>query len=191
MRVSREKAAENRARVVAAASRLFREHGIDAVGVDAVMEAAGLTHGGFYKSFASKDALVAEACAHAFPGARITRALESGDDDKLAALVRGFLSAEHRDSRGEGCGFAALAADAARREPATRAVFTRAVRGAAARIASVLPGRSAEARRRRALAVLGGLVGCLILSRAVDDEDLSLEILDAGRATFSRLPRGS
>src|SRR5271157_1892356 len=107
MRVSREKAAENRERIVETAARMFRENGFDGVGVDAIMNGAGLTHGGFYGHFRSKDDLAAEAT---------TRALARGVEKqsrytKLNDLVSGYLSERHRDDRANGCAIAALGAD--------------------------------------------------------------------------------
>src|SRR5271170_3319711 len=103
MRVSREKAAENRERILETASRLFREHGFDGVGVDAIMSAAGLTHGGFYGHFGSKSDLAAEA---------VTRALELSAENQsrystLGELVSGYLSERHCADRPDGCTIAA------------------------------------------------------------------------------------
>src|SRR5215471_1322422 len=107
MRVSREKAAENRERIVDTASRLFREKGFDGIGLDAIMRDAGLTHGGFYRHFKSKDDLAAEA---------VTLALRRGADRRRRFTtprdpVADYLSGRHRDDRASGCAMAALAAD--------------------------------------------------------------------------------
>ncbi|MEA2814036.1 MAG: TetR/AcrR family transcriptional regulator, transcriptional repressor for nem operon, partial [Rhodospirillaceae bacterium] len=107
MRVSREKAAENRERIVDAAARLFRDKGFDGVGVDAIMKDAGLTHGGFYGHFASKEALAAEAVACAFGRS----AARQSDIDSLGELVSDYLSERHRADRANGCAVAALGAD--------------------------------------------------------------------------------
>src|SRR5262245_37831732 len=110
MRVSREQAAANRERIVEAAARLFRECGFDGVGVDAIMKEAGLTHGGFYGHFGSKDDLAAEAVARAL--AQGTEKL--GGDMNLDAFVRAYLSERYCADRGDGCALAALGADMAR-----------------------------------------------------------------------------
>src|SRR5436190_2362941 len=110
MRVSREQAGENRERIVAAASRLFRQHGFDGVGVDAIMKKAGLTHGGFYGHFKSKDDLAAEALTRAFE--RSTETMSPFTD--LKSYVTAYLSEEHCAARGEGCGMAALGSDIGR-----------------------------------------------------------------------------
>lgn len=184
MRVSREQAAANREHVVAVAGRLLRERGIDGVGVDAVMRGAGLTHGGFYNSFACKDALVAEACGRAMAegAARWERLVAAAPDDPLGRWIDRYLSPEHREALGEGCVFAALAADAGRRGGRLRGVFTTGLRGAVARLGSLFPGQAAAQRRERAVATMAGLVGALVLARAVDDPDLQDEILTATAA---------
>ena len=110
MRVSREKAAENRVRIVETASRLFREGGFEGVSVDAIMNAAGLTHGGFYGHFGSKDELAAEAVARA-----LERSVEKQSrHTNLSDLVLEYLSERHCADRANGCAIAALGADIAR-----------------------------------------------------------------------------
>ena len=178
MRVTREKAAENRERIIATAARLFRENGFDGVGLDAIMESAGLTHGGFYRHFRSKTELAAEAVAHglAVSGGRHA-ALPS-----LKALVAGYLSTEHRANRGNGCVIAALGSDMARQDKQVRRALTAHVREQIDRMANWSEGPSAAARRRQAIATLAEIVGALILARAVEDSALSDEILAAGRS---------
>src|SRR4051812_19398836 len=112
MRVSKEKAAQHRAAIVAAAARLFRTRGFDGVGVAEISRAAGLTHGGFYGHFASKDALAGEACEHAF-AAGIGRLSESGP---LADYIASYLTERHRDRRDGGCPMAALATQIPRQD---------------------------------------------------------------------------
>jgi TetR/AcrR family transcriptional repressor of nem operon len=167
MRVTREKALQNREAIVAAAARLFRERGFDGVGVDAVMKAAGLTHGGFYGHFKSKDDLAREA---------LERAAETTFESQkakptLAAYVDGYLSEEHRQDVGEGCAMAALAGDVARGGEDLRAVMGDHVRDQI----HLLSGLGGEGREA-AIMGLCGLVGALTLSRAVDDPALAEEI---------------
>src|SRR5437868_2246392 len=115
MRVSREKAAENRERVVEVAAEQFRAHGFDGIGVADLMKAAGLTHGGFYGQFGSKDDLAAEAASRAFAETTASlRARAMATDDPFAAAISFYLSAAHRDSPDRGCAIAALSQDAAR-----------------------------------------------------------------------------
>jgi TetR/AcrR family transcriptional repressor of nem operon len=181
MRVSREKAAENREKIVEVASRLFREHGFDGVGVDAIMQEAGLTHGGFYGHFGSKDDLAAEA---------LTNALQRGNEKlsrftDLHGYVSAYLSDRHCADRAEGCGLAALGADVPREGAGVRRAITAYVAARLDWIAGLFKG-TAAARRRSAIATLSGMVGALTLARAVDDPALSKEILAAAREAFRK-----
>ena len=185
MRVSKEKAAENRARILAEAARLFRERGLSGVGVDALTEAAGLTHGSLYSQFGSKDRLTAEALAHALAHGRLTRppeAAEAGPEGPLAAIVGRYLSPSHRDAPGQGCALAAVGCEIPRHGPAVRRIFTEGLRTRMDRLAALLPGRRRVAREDQALSILATLVGALILARAVDDPELSDRILTASAA---------
>ena len=182
MRVSREKAAENRERIVDTASRLFREKGFDGVGLDAIMKDAGLTHGGFYGHFGSKDDLAAEA---------VTRALErsmkkQGRFTNLDDLVSDYMSERHRADRANGCPVAALGADIARQGKGVRHGLTAYVRAQLGRYARLFRDGSAASRRKRAIATLAGMIVALTLARAVDDASLSDEILAAARDTFGK-----
>ena len=179
MRVSREKAAENRERIVETAARLFREHGFSGVGVDAIMKEAGLTHGGFYGHFGSKEELAAEA---------VTRALQRGTEKmsrftEVDSYVAAYLSERHCADRGDGCGLAALGSDAAREGKGVRRALTDYVAARIVRVAEFFRGTEAS-RRKRAIATLSGIVGALTLARAVDDRALAGEILAAAREAF-------
>jgi TetR/AcrR family transcriptional regulator, transcriptional repressor for nem operon len=184
MRVSREKAAENRERIVETASRLFREHGFDRVGVDAIMHAVGLTHGGFYGHFKSKDDLAAAA---------VTCAMERGLEmqsrySNLEDLVSGYLSEQHRADRARGCAIAALGADLARQGKAIRHGLTAHVREQLDLLTGMLKTGNTAARRHRAIETLAGMVGALTLARAVDDPVLSEEILVTMRNVLQDTP---
>src|SRR5690349_18394968 len=124
MRVSKEKAAENRERILTGAARLFREHGISGIGVDALSDAAGLTHGSLYSQFGSKERLAAEALGHALS----TNSARMNDTGTLDDYVAQYLSQDHRDRRGDGCVVAALAGEIPRQGAAIRHSFTDAVR---------------------------------------------------------------
>jgi TetR/AcrR family transcriptional repressor of nem operon len=186
MRVSREQAAENRERILAMAAKLFREKGFDGIGVADLMGAAGLTHGGFYGHFASKEDLAAQACARTFARSVEAwgRSVGQGTRGALAAIAASYLSVKHRDHPGGGCLLAALGTDVARQGPSVRRVVTEGLLGLIGLLARVVPGRSAAARRERALATMASLVGALVLARAVDDETLSEEILRATAASL-------
>jgi TetR/AcrR family transcriptional regulator, transcriptional repressor for nem operon len=180
VRQSREEKAKTHARIVDVASRRIREQGLDRPGVAEIMEAAGLTHGGFYKHFASRDDLIAEATELALDRSdRRLHELTDDADDPLAAFVDWYLSAEHRDAPGAGCAVAALGDDVGRGDERLRAAYSRQVERYIENLERFLGG-GAEARKRAVLA-FSALVGGLILSRAVDDEALSEEILRAVR----------
>jgi TetR/AcrR family transcriptional repressor of nem operon len=182
MRVSREQAAQNRRRIVDTAARLFREKGFDGVGVDAIMSGAGLTHGGFYGHFGSKDDLAAEAVVRAL-------ALSAEKQSRYASLVElasEYLSERHLADRANGCAVAALGADIARQRGGVRRGLTLYVRGQLDRLTRLLRHGPAKRQRKRAIATLAGLVGALTLARAVDDPALSKEILAAARDTFGK-----
>jgi TetR/AcrR family transcriptional repressor of nem operon len=179
MRVTREKAAENRARIVATAARLFREKGFDGVGLDAIMKEAGLTHGGFYGHFSSKEDLVAEAVAGAVEqGAGLQSRYTN-----VADFVSDYLSESHFADRANGCVLAALGGDVARRGEGVRSGVTSYVRTALEGLAGLCRGIPA-ARRRRAITTLAGVVGAITLARAVEDPGLSDEILSTARQVF-------
>ena len=139
MRVSKEKAAENRERILAAAARLFREHGLSGVGVDALTDAAGLTHGSLYSQFGSKERLAVEALGHAVG----TSAARMRDAGTLEEYIARYLTPDHRDRRGDGCVMAALAGEIPRHGAPIRHRFTDAVRAVTKRIAGLLPGQRA------------------------------------------------
>jgi TetR/AcrR family transcriptional repressor of nem operon len=180
-RVSHVQAQENRRQVVDAAARLFRERGVQGVSVADVMAAAGLTHGGFYKQFASKDALLAEATGRAFDG--LGAQLEDLDEqtgDHAAArrrLVDYYLSPAHRDDAADGCPAAGLSIDVAREGPgsAAREPYADGVE----RFARWLAPDGGED-----LAALSTLVGALLLARATRGTDVSDRILTAGLAAL-------
>ncbi len=180
---SNGKGATSRARIIEAAGRLFREHGFDAVGVDAVMHEAGLTHGGFYSHFPSKEALVAEAASDALArsAARWEALSRDQPDSALARIVASYLDPAHVAAPARGCLLAALGPDVARR-PAARPGVTAALRVMLGALAECLPGR----QRERAVAALCTLVGAVVLARASDDPGLSAEILEAARGAVER-----
>src|SRR5260221_10212340 len=180
MRGSREKGVENRERIGETASRMFRENGFDGVGVDAIMNAAGLTHGGFYGHFGSKEDLAAEA---------VTRALERSLEKQsrhtnLRDLVSEYLSEWHRADRANGCAIAALGADMVRQGEGVRRGLTVYVRAQLDRFTRLLRNGTAASRRKRAITTFAGMVGALTLARAVDDPALSKEILAVARDAF-------
>lgn len=184
MKVTREQAAQNRERIVEAAAQLFRERGFDGIGVAGLMKEVGLTHGGFYGHFASKEDLIAEASACA-----LKRSLKNWSefadhvpDDPLTAIADHYLSSNHRDNAGTGCLLAALGSDVSRQGPAVRRAVTDSIRSALDFLAKLLPDKTKAAKRQKAINAYATLVGTMVMARAVDDPILSQEILDAGLA---------
>jgi TetR/AcrR family transcriptional regulator, transcriptional repressor for nem operon len=187
MRVSRVEAAQNRERIIEVAARLFRERGFDGIGVADLMKSAGLTHGGFYGHFSSKEDLMAQACARALEGSLATlhHVAEQGGENSLSAIASAYLSPAHRDRPGEGCVLAALGAEAARHGSPVRSAFTRGVRSALDMLTRLVPGKSERAKRERALTTYASMIGALVLARAVDDPKLSEQVLQSVLASIA------
>ncbi|WP_331374324.1 TetR/AcrR family transcriptional regulator [Sinorhizobium chiapasense] len=181
MRVSRAQADENRRTVIDVASRLFRERGFDGIGLNDLMKGAGLTQGGFYKQFQSKDDLVVQASAKALENGAATWAavVAKAARKPLRALVRFYLSERHCHAKAEGCALAALGPDAARRSPALRQAFETGIKNHLDILDGLLSPTPGENVRDRSIVALSTMVGALVLSRAVDDERLSKRILQA------------
>lgn len=175
MKVSREQMAENRRRILDVASRQFRDKGFDAVSVSEVMKAAGLTHGGFYGHFASKDDLVAETIAHAL-------AQDAGNGADFKRFLGDYLTPRHRDNPALGCPTAGMAAEIRHQTPAARKAMTEGFRAQIARVTKALPDAAEADKRRAAIGTWAAMVGAVILARAIDDRALSDEILEQTRA---------
>ena len=170
MRKSREEAAQTRKRIVEAASCEFRRNGIVATGLNDLMKAAGLTHGGFYKHFESKDQLVTEACAEAVSGIIGVIA----DQPTINAAVAAYLSTWHRDTPASGCPLASIGSELARTDAKTREAATDGFE----RLVGIVEGKSgAKDARRHALAAVSTMIGALTMARVVNDPKLSAEIL--------------
>ncbi|PZX26037.1 putative transcriptional regulator, TetR family [Cupriavidus phytorum] len=188
-RASREQTDKNREAIEQASSRLFRERGLNGVSVAELMAGAGLTHGGFYGHFASKDALAAQACKRAFEEstARWERRLaRAGGDRKamLANLVEPYLTTAHCANPGVGCAAAALAVDVAR-EPAgkpVRQAYAEGLRTMIDGMAQTVASDDPQERHDQALVRMALLVGALTLARATEGDPLSDEMLNAVRA---------
>src|ERR1700687_1561362 len=191
MRVSREKAAEHRDRIIDAAGALFRAKGFGGIGVADIMKAADLTHGGFYGHFASKDDLLGEASRRiiARAAANRTKLGEAAPDSPYAALLEHYLSPKHRDDPGKGCAFAALGNDAARSGKIVRKAFAEGLAPLIDILAQSIPGKSKAARRRKPVAARATLVGALTLARAVDSTPLSDEMLEAAHRELAAAAR--
>lgn len=181
MRVSKQAAAENRQRILTAAARLFRERGIDGAGVDAITEAAGLTHGAFYSQFGSKEAVVVEALRMVLDesNARWAQGASSADKHQiLEAIIDGYLSPRHRNALGKGCAVAALGSDLPRQSKKARQVVTERLEEGLDVLAGLVPARTAARRQEVAIQLFSAMVGALILARAVATESGSRRILE-------------
>ncbi len=180
MRVSKATAAQNRERILTSAARLFREHGIATTGVDAITEDAGLTHGGLYSQFGSKEVIAAEAIRFALlRGKRVwQRALERNPGMRaLPAIVDGYLSRAHRDAPGTGCVVAALGTDICRQPRRVRQAFTEEIKDDLEFLSRLMPDGDKESSYEDAIVTFASMAGALILARAVNDEQLSDLIL--------------
>jgi TetR/AcrR family transcriptional repressor of nem operon len=180
MRKSREETARTRERIVMAAGQEFRRHGIAATGLAGVMSAAGLTHGGFYKHFTSKDELVAEACGESINcvlDALVERVAQERPERRLRAFLSAYLSAAHRDDPGNGCGLAALSTELGRAGEAARATATGAFVRMVEIVAGYLPDRGAADATAKARTVVAALIGAVGLARAINDAKLSDQLL--------------
>lgn len=184
MRVTREQMAANRARILDAASRLFRERGFAAVTVADVMKAAGQTHGGFYGHFASKDALIAAVVAQSL-AADPTEAVDP------TTWIEAYLSPTHRDTPAQGCPTASLAGLMPQQTPAALAAMAAGTEAQIARLTATMPPGDDDARRRAAIGQWSAMVGALVLARAVGSSPLADEILSATRSWLNDRTEGA
>ena len=193
MRYAQGHKEETRRRILEVAGRRFRRDGIEAVGLVPIMKDAGLTHGGFYAHFASKDALVAEAVRGAFAETtgRLARAIgRAAPGEGLAALLDRYLTEAHRDSPEGGCTAAALAGELARAPQTARQAFAEGMETMVGLAESVLePSLALAEKRRRANAIVSAMIGALMLARATPDRRASRQILSDARQAALDLAR--
>ena len=184
MRYSKEHKLETHARIVKKASVRLREKGAHGIGVADLMKDAGLTHGGFYAHFDSREALVVEAFGYAIDASieRWLRLAEQTPPEKrFGTIVDSYLSPLHRDDLGHGCAIPALSAEIARESPKTRKAFAAKLEQMIEMIAAQIPDVPRKAARRQAMASLATMMGTLVLARVAGTSEFSDEILDAGR----------
>jgi TetR/AcrR family transcriptional repressor of nem operon len=189
MRYDADHKEKTRQRVLKEAARAIREEGPERVGVAGVMARAGLTHGGFYAHFKSKDELVAAAVGEMFvdAGKRVARATEGySPEEGLIRYINAYLSAGHRDGRATGCAVAALAADLPRIEGPARAEYTEGVLRLTTRVTRLIADIGRADAEDLGRSVVAELVGALSLARAVDDPDRSDRILAASRRALKQ-----
>lgn len=184
MRYGKDHKENTHRRVVEVASARLRKEGLDGVGVVTLMGEAGLTHGGFYSHFASKEALIGEVIEAGMDEtfARVTQASKEGG---LEGLIRFYLRPSHREHPERGCPAAALGAEIARRSKATRTAFTRKLRRLVSHVESLLP----DPKTATAQAIVATLIGTLQLARSVSDAQLSDQLLKAGEIAALLLAR--
>jgi TetR/AcrR family transcriptional repressor of nem operon len=184
MRFDKGHKEQTRRRIVETAAARFRKEGVEAVGIAGLMADAGLTHGGFYAHFASKEDLVRAALDEAAQQSNARRAavLEAAPGPgALEAMVRAYLRPAHRDTPELGCAAAALIAEVARHEPETRAGFAARLEELLGQFEAALPPEMpAEQKSRRAIGIFASMMGALQMARAVTDPALSDKILDSG-----------
>jgi len=183
MRVSRLQAEENRQTVINVASRLFRERGFDGIGLKDLMKGAGLTQGAFYKQFASKNDLVAQASKRALDSAlhRWSAAAAERPQDPLGAVTDFYLNMGHCAERADGCPVVALGSDVARQDADVKAAFEAGIKEYLALLSGWIGESEADGDEPegKAMAMLSTMVGAMVLSRAVNDEQLSKQFLQA------------
>jgi TetR/AcrR family transcriptional repressor of nem operon len=184
MRYSREHKLETHARIVKKASVRLREKGAHGIGVADLMKDAGLTHGGFYAHFASREALLIEAFTHALDwGTEHWRKLaeRTPPDKRLATIVDSYLTTLHRDDPGHGCAIPTLGAEIARESPKARKAFAARLEQMIEMLADQIPELPRKAARKQAMAAIATMMGTVVMSRIAGTGDFSDEILGAGR----------
>lgn len=184
MRYARNHKAATHEKILNGAVTRLKENGSGGIAIAELMEDAGLTHGGFYAHFKSRDALVEESFRHALEGIAQrwrARAEKAPRGEGLAAIVNGYLTREHRDDVSGGCALPAIGAELARSSARTRRIFTERLEDAIDAVASQSAGTPAKVAREQAIGTIATMVGSLLLARAAGHEELSAEILKAGR----------
>jgi TetR/AcrR family transcriptional repressor of nem operon len=184
MRYSKEHKLETHARIVKKASVRLREKGAHGIGVADLMKDAGLTHGGFYAHFDSREALVVEAFGYAMD--RSTErwrklAEQTPPEQRLATIVDSYLTPLHRDDPGHGCAVPALGAEIARESPKTRKAFAAKLEQMIEMVAAQIPDVPRKTARKQAIASLATMMGTMVLARVAGNGEFSDEILSAGR----------
>lgn len=180
MRVSRERAQATREHIKRTAAALFRERGFDGIGVADLMKASGLSHGGFYRHFASKEDLAVEASNAAYE-----QFVGDAENRSIEALLSRYISKEHRDDLATGCPMATLGGEAVRQSEQVKAIFANGIETWIGMIGDAFGAADMEPAEKRASSIelAARAVGAIVLSRAASsDSSLSEEILDICRA---------
>jgi TetR/AcrR family transcriptional repressor of nem operon len=189
MKKSKAETAETRKRILEVAARAFKSNGVDGTGVSEIMAAAGLTHGGFYRHFESKEQLVAEACAASM--AVFIQSAEAATDDGRDSFLKHvgyFLSEEYRDDCLGGCPLVALGSELARSDPQTRHAASEGFQKLIDIVAKWNPRDDEASARDAAIFTLTSMVGAVTMARIVDDPALSDQILQIAKQRLIDLP---
>jgi TetR/AcrR family transcriptional regulator, transcriptional repressor for nem operon len=187
-RTSRADKARTRQRILAKASQAFRKNGVSSVSIPALMASVGLTHGTFYAHFGSKDALVVETYAGGIDevvDGLLQPAERAPQRDKVNAVLDTYLTAEHRDNPAGGCFFPTMTADVRRESSAAQREFSNALKRYFTRLATIMPKPGRTGHEDSELVLASGMVGAILLARAVDDSALGDRILSACRTFYS------
>ncbi|MDR6632599.1 TetR/AcrR family transcriptional repressor of nem operon [Phyllobacterium sp. 1468] len=183
MKVTREKFAQNRQKIIGVAGDLLRNKGFSAIGVAEVMKGAGLTHGGFYRHFESKDNLAYEAVKALFSKTEDMwkTVVKNSPDAPLEALLDHYLSDRNLNEPSGPCVFTTLTQEVSRQGPAMREAFSASLKELAAILEEIVDGTTADERHQHALSTLTGMMGAVTLARATEDPDLAKMLLSAAR----------
>ena len=188
---SQEDKARSHERIVKRAAARFRESGIDGIGVADLMKEAGLSHGGFYRHFPSRDELVAEAVERALADGG-QRMADIGRPDRpltLGMLIDAYLSPAHRDHLAASCAVATMAADVARGGNRARTAYSKQVEVYLSLLTDLVSGSNKKTKRARAITALAALIGAVLMARAVKEEKLSREILASAAQELTAMLR--
>jgi TetR/AcrR family transcriptional repressor of nem operon len=193
MKVSAEEREANHKKIIATAATALREHGINGIGVDGIMQRAGFTAGGFYSHFQSKEGLIAEALKYSFEkaGDNLNAVAQKTRGDRLNALVSEYLSAEARDHPGSSCVTSAVGCEVRNRSTEVRKIFSAGIEDVVEMIASYIPNGTRSEKRARAVAAVSALTGALMVARGVHEKELSDEILRSTRSILLKVLNGS
>ena len=187
MRYPVEQKAETHERIIDAAARSFREHGSEGQGVARLMKEVGLTHGGFYRHFESKEDLYVDAISRAFQEVAdkmIAAAAKAPQGKQLHAIIERYLSLEHREDPGSGCVLSTLAIEIARQRPAVRARINAAMKSYRDRLLLFFPGKDDVEKRRQFIVLFPAMAGILMTARAITDPAAREEILSVARRFY-------
>jgi TetR/AcrR family transcriptional repressor of nem operon len=187
MRYPVEQKAETHKRIIDAAARSFREHGSEGQGVARLMKDVGLTHGGFYRHFGSKEDLYVDAIARGFQEAAdgmLAAAANAPQGEQLRAIIERYLSVEHLEDPGGGCVLSTLAAEIARQRPAVRARINAAMKSYRERLLLFLPGNDDAEKRRHFIVLFPAMAGVLMTARAMTEPAAREEVLSVARRFY-------